>query len=235
MELTDTHTLYIKARGYSAEEVEAQVEAWTDEAAAHVGIDAAKAYRLAFATDREGTFLDFGYMYCFHPELYHVLTGKQPTGLTCVLVPQQPRPESPVPVPVPWRRMPRMDWAEVSERAHPSALRVPADPLMTMEGTGIKIEQACVRRDDVTRYLRAWNVPESVTLDDLWTMASPYAFELEVVLYRDRREAVLIFPQDSSEANFAAFFLRKVELPSGDVLVFKTVQDPPPRGGDRYP
>jgi hypothetical protein len=233
METLDNHTIYVRARGYTHEEVRAQVAAWTDALQDVLG-GGAKAYVLTLATDREGMFLDFGYLYCVEGALYHVLLGRQPSGLDGVLVDVPGEPEA-LEAPRWDVPQPPMDWVETSERAHPSRRLVPAPPLLDMTGTQIRLDPAYVRVADVTRYLRVWNLPEGVTPRDLWYLGAPYTSELEVVFYRDRKEAVLVFPADTPDANFAAYFLRKVELPTGDVLVFKVSHERPHKGGERYP
>ena len=93
MEVEDKHSIYVMANGYTREDVETQVERWVNSPEvqdALASVDADDTYALSLATNYDGVFLGYGYIYCVSSALYHVLLGRQPTGLDGVLVDARP-------------------------------------------------------------------------------------------------------------------------------------------------
>lgn len=242
MDVADLHSIYIMANGYTQEEVEEQIRTWVSTPAVQDALAASGAsddYILSLATNYEGEFLGYGFVYCNAPELYHVLLGRQPTGFEGVMVP------SAVPVPyvheTPQWGVPveRYNWADVTDLHFPPRVLEPRPSLISTEGTFIRLKPAVVSVDKLTTYLRVWSVPEHITAQDLWLLAIPYTSRVDVSLCRERNEAVLAFPDYSNEANFAAFFLRKVIMEDGTTLVFRPLRPDEPRpmykAAEQYP
>ena len=242
MDVEDRHSIYLMAGGHTREDVEAQVEAWVTSPAVQGALAAAGAsddYLLSLATNYEGAFLGYGYIYCTSPELYHILLGRQPTGLLGVMEPGAP--------PVPYTpEVPRWDvplerfsWSDVTDLHHPPSVLVPRPPLVSTEGACVQLKPALVPPSSQTRYLRVWSVPDHVTAQDLWLLAIPYTTHADVLLCKERNEALLIFPEFTYDANFAAFFLRKAFLDDETTLVFRPLRLDEPRpvykSAEHYP
>jgi hypothetical protein len=224
MDVEDRHSIYVMANGYTQEEVETYMDGWVSSPAVQKALSDHRAsddYVLSLATNYEGEFLGYGYMYCLSPELYHVMLGRQPTGLHGVLVPGAP----PVPYihrPQKWGTpSPRFNWADDTDLHLPPKRLVPKNALVTTEGTFIQLKPAHIAVANQTRYLRGWSVPPEYTAESLWHLAHIYTTHLEVLLCKDRREVILVFPEMTYDANFAAFFLRKVVLTPTTALVFR--------------
>jgi len=242
MEVEDRHSIYVMANGYTMDEVHDQVQSWVSTPAVQDALAACGAsddYIVSLATNYEGEFLGYGFIYCSAPELYHVLLGRQTTGLRGVMVTG----DEPVPyVPeLPQWDVPlkRFDWAKVTDLHHPPRVLDPRPSLISTEEIYIQLKPAVVAVANQTTCLRVWSVPEHVTAQDLWLLAIPYTSQVDVHLCRERNEAVLIFPDYTNDANFAAFFLRKVVMDDGTTLVFRPLRPDEPRpmykSAEHYP
>jgi hypothetical protein len=242
MEIEDQHSIYVMAGGHTIDEVEEQVKAWVttpsvQEALASVG--AFDAYELSMATNYEGTFLGYGYIYCESTALYHILLGRQSSGFPGVLV------DGGEPVPY-VQETPRWDiptsrfnWADATDLQYPPKVLKPMPPLVETFQGSIILKPARISPSNHTSYLRIWSVPAHITAYDLWEIASPYTSAVDVTLCRERQEALLAFPENSYDANFAAFFLRKVILDETTTLVFRPMRPdetrPMYKGAEHYP
>jgi hypothetical protein len=228
VEIEDHHSIYIRAAGHTADEVVAHVGGWiasdpVQQALAEAG--ASSDYILSLATNVSDEFLGYGYLYCVSSALYHIMLGRQATGLSGILVPQAGVPcDYDEILKWPWPA-PALDWVAETERALPPPTLVAAPPLFRTTGTYIQLHPARVLSSRVTSYLRAWSVPARVTARQLWEVAHIYATKLIVYVCHERGEALLQFPVDTYDAMFAAFFLRKVTLPPRNiVLVFRPLR-----------
>lgn len=232
MEVEDRHSIYVMANGYTMDEVHDQVQAWVSTPAVQDALAACGAlddYILSLATNYQGDFLGYGFIYCTAPELYHILLGRQPTGLVGVLVPgAEPVPYVPE---TPRWDVPRarFNWADTTDLHLPPRVLHPRPSLISTEGVYIQLKPAVVSVANQTTCLRVWSVPEHLTAQDLWLLAIPYTTQVDVHLCKERNEAVLIFPEHTYDANFAAFFLRKVILDDGTTLVFRPLRPDEPR------
>lgn len=227
MNVEDHHSIYVMAQGYTEEEVRSQVDAWVHTPAVQQALlenDASDHYILSLATNHENVFLGFGYIYCTSPALYHMLLGRQPTGLHGILVQTvPPQPYTPV-LPV-WdgTRPKRVCWADETDKEFPEPTLQPCDSLIAND-TFIRLKAAHIPFAAFTNCLRVWSVPDHITAKDIWACAIPYASQVDVFLCRERNEACLVFSDLTYDANFASFFLRKVMLDDGTVLVFRPLR-----------
>jgi hypothetical protein len=233
MEIEDHHSVYVMAGGNTLADVKAHIHAWVHDPRVQAALTTAgvsDAYHLSLATNYEGTFLGYGYIYCASSALYHILLGRQASGLAGYLEPSAPA----VPftlAPPDWDvPLAPVDWVELTDLHYPLNHVVPLPPLITTEGTHIQLKPAHIEATNQTRYLRVWSVPSHLTAHDLWMLAAPYSYHVEVNLCKERHEALLVFPEHTPDANFAAFFLRKVVLDDQTTLVFRPLQpdDTPP-------
>lgn len=241
MEAEDRHSIYVKAGGWTQEQVETQVRDWVTSLCVQDALDAAGAsddYILCLATNYEGEFLGYGYIYCQSPALYHILLGRQATGLEGVLVPGAPAVPYVPAVPRWGRPVERFDWSDITELHHPERVLSPRPSLVDTDGS-FQLEPAHVLPSTQTHYMRVWSVPDDVTAQDLWILAIPYTSRLDVFLCRERNEALLVFPENTYDANFAAYFLRKAVIDDTTTLVFRPLRPDEPRpmykSAERYP
>jgi len=232
MEIEDRHSIYVMANGHTQEEVHAHIDRWISSDAVQDALEKDNAsdwYMLSLATNYEGHFLGYGFIYCMSPSLYHVLLGRQPTGLHGVLVSDAQPPYEP-PTPPSWDApAKRFNWADDTDRCFPPKRLEPRSPLFSTEDTFITLKPARISSDTQTRYLRATSVPEKITPKMVWDVAHIYTQHLEVIMCTDRNDILLVFPEMTNDANFAAFFLRKVYLPGTTTpLVFRTLRPDEP-------
>lgn len=237
----DRHSIYVMAGGWTQEQVEDQVRNWVTSVVVQEALAASKAsddYILCMATNYEGLFLGYGYIYCQSPALYHILLGRQATGLEGVLVPGAPAVPYVPSVPEWGRPAERFDWVDATDRHHPERVLSPRPPLIDTDES-IQLKPAHVLPSTQTRYMRVWSVPDYVTAQDLWILAIPYTSRLDVYLCRERNEALLVFPEHTYDANFAAYFLRKAVLDDATTLMFRPLRSDEPvpmyKNAERYP
>lgn len=240
MDIEDKHSIYVMAGGSTPDEVYAylaDVIGAPAVQAALASVRASDAHHLALATNYEGHFLGYGYLYCVSPALYHLLLGRQVSGLTGELI---ERPPTAVYVPQPPRwdvPQPRENWADLTDSHCPLPELRPLPPVV-QPSMDIILKPARISAAQHTPYLRVWSLPDHLTAEDLWNLASPFTTSVSVALCRERQEAVLSFPEDRYDANFAAYFLRKVVL-DDTTLVFRPMHShethPMYKDAEHYP
>jgi hypothetical protein len=243
MDVEDRHSIYVMAQGHTQEDVTEHVRSWVSSPAVQSALaseGASDDYHVSLATNYEGEFLGYGFIYCTSPALYHILLGRQPTGLYGVMVPGAVAVPYTPEVPH-WDGTPRkhFNWSKVTDLHHPPKVLEPRDPLVSTDGTFIQLKPARIQLSTQTRYLRVWSVPEHITAQDLWLLAIPYTTQVDVHLCHERNEAVLVFPEFTYDANFAAFFLRKAIIDDDTILVFRPLRPDEPlpmyKSSENYP
>ena len=152
----DRHSIYVMAGGWTQEQVEDQVRNWVGSGVVQEALAASKAsddYILCMATNYEGLFLGYGYIYCQSPALYHILLGRQATGLEGVLVPGAPAVPYVPSVPEWGRPAERFDWVDATDRHHPERVLSPRPPLIATDES-IQLKPAHDLPSTQTRYMR---------------------------------------------------------------------------------
>ena len=226
MYVTDNHSLCVRARGYTADEVRSNIHAWL----AHPAV---RQYRMpsdyvdiVIGTNRRGEFQDFAYIYLSNPKLYNIFLGLQPDGLKGVLVPSKtPRAD---PLQKGGKAPERIaNWADEVDEVFPPRMLKELPPVMEVT---LELEPARVLIEDYCSYLKVGSLPAHISAEDIWKLCRPYSNDSaypRVHRCYERAEAVVQFAPERYDANFAAFFLHKVEVAGGGIAVFTTVHDPP--------
>lgn len=221
--VTDNHSICIRARGLTIEDVTESIQQWMKK-------DPSCKYQVSMGTNYENKFMGFAYLWVEKSSMYYMLLGKKADGSLNILYKED---ETFVPKStMDWTRDPfidgiSIDWEEEVSANIAPMIAIPQPPLIDIRDD-IFLDPVRVYEQDQSSYLVCKHLHPSVTDEMLYQLALPYSSQKSHYpkIERHKRDIRIRFKNESYDANFASFFLLKSYVTVGQESVLVQMKLP---------